>query len=65
MLTPQIVRPRLFEHLRPRCRNSAGHPELDGNADQDTVFLNLRSFTEYARRVANLVEYFQANPADG
>jgi hypothetical protein len=63
MLTPQIVRPPLFEPA-PRHRNTAGHPELGGNADQDAVFLNLRSFTEYARRIASLVDYFQANPAD-
>lgn len=55
--------PSGFELIR-RCRNTAGHPELGGKADQDTVFLNLRSFTEYARRIASLIAYFQANPAD-
>lgn len=52
-----------FEILR-RCRNAAGHPEVPGNVDSDTVFLNLRAFTEYARRVQALIQHFGGNPAD-
>jgi hypothetical protein len=55
--------PSGFELIR-RCRNTAGHPELGGTADHDTVFLNLRCFTEYARRTFDLIDYFKTNPAD-
>lgn len=55
--------PAGFELLR-RCRNAAGHPDVPGNVDADTVFLNLRSFTEYARRVHALIGYFGSSPAD-
>jgi hypothetical protein len=55
--------PAGFELLR-RCRNAAGHPDVPGNVDPDTVFLNLRMFTEYARRVQALTTYFGANAAD-
>jgi len=55
--------PSGFELLR-RCRNAAGHPDLPGNVDPDTVFLNLRTFTEYARRVHALIGFFGTKPAD-
>jgi hypothetical protein len=55
--------PAGFELLR-RCRNAAGHPDVPGNVDPDTVFLNLRTFTEYARRVHELIGYFATAPAD-
>jgi hypothetical protein len=55
--------PAGFELLR-RCRNAAGHPDVPGNVDPDTVFLNLRTFTEYARRVHALIGHFASAPAD-
>jgi hypothetical protein len=54
--------PAGFELIR-RCRNEAGHPEAGGKADQNTVFMNLRTFIEYARRVSELEKYFAANAA--
>jgi len=54
--------PAGFELIR-RCRNEAGHPEAGGRADQNTVFMNLRTFIEYARRVTELQRYFSAKPA--
>ncbi len=55
--------PSGYEILR-RCRNAGGHPDVPGDVDADTVFLNLRSFTEYARRTNELIAYFTANAAD-
>ncbi|MDA4133643.1 MAG: hypothetical protein OK454_11060, partial [Thaumarchaeota archaeon] len=55
--------PAAFNFIR-RCRNDAGHPEIPTQTDPDTVFLNLRVFTEYARRVTKLAEHFKNNPAD-
>ncbi len=55
--------PAGFELLR-RCRNAAGHPDVPGDVDPDTVFLNLRTFTEYARRVQALTRHFGSAPAD-
>lgn len=55
--------PAGFELLR-RCRNAAGHPDVPGDVDPDTVFLNLRMFIEYARRVQSLTTHFAAAPAD-
>lgn len=55
--------PAGFELLR-RCRNAGGHPDVPGNVDPDTVFLNLRTFTEYARRVQALTTHFGTAPAD-
>jgi len=55
--------PAGFEFLR-RCRNAAGHPDVPGNVETDTVFFNLRTFVEYARRMQALIAYFVANPAD-
>ena len=55
--------PSGYELLR-RCRNSAGHPEVPGMVDPDTVFMNLRTFIEYGRRVTALVEHFLKEPAD-
>ena len=52
-----------FDLLR-RCRNAAGHPDVLGDVDSDTVFMNLRMFTEYARRVHALIEYFGSTSAD-
>jgi hypothetical protein len=53
----------MYELLR-RYRNASGHPNLPGIVDSDTVFLNLRTFVEYARRVHVLIAYFKANEAD-
>lgn len=53
----------MYELLR-RYRNTSGHPNLPGTVDSDTVFLNLRTFIEYARRVLVLIEYFKAHDAD-
>ena len=61
--TVQNLLPGGFELIR-RVRNAAGHPEAPGSVDPDTVFLNLRLFTEYARRVCALTEHFATNPAD-
>jgi hypothetical protein len=55
--------PSAFHFIR-RCRNDAGHPEIPTQTDPDTVFLNLRVFTEYARRVQALATFFGANAAD-
>lgn len=55
--------PAGFELLR-RCRNAAGHPDVPGNIDPDTVFLNLRTFTEYARRVLMMIQHFGGSTAD-
>jgi len=55
--------PSAFHFIR-RCRNDAGHPEIPTSTDADTVFLNLRVFTEYARRVDALTAHFKTNPAE-
>lgn len=55
--------PAGFEMLR-RCRNAAGHPDAPGDVEPDTVFLNLRMFTEYARRVQGLITHFASHAAD-
>ena len=55
--------PSGFELLR-RSRNVGGHPEVPGNVDEDTAFLNLRAFTEYASRVTQLIGHFGTSPAD-
>lgn len=55
--------PAGFELLR-RCRNAAGHPDVPGDVSNDTVFLNLRTFTEYARRVQSMITHFGATAAD-
>lgn len=47
-----------------QCRNAAGHPNVPGDIEPDTVFLNLRMFTEYARRATGLIEHLGTNPAD-
>jgi hypothetical protein len=54
--------PSAFHFIR-RCRNDAGHPTIPTHTDPDTVFLNLRVFVEYARRVTGLSEFFKTNPA--
>lgn len=53
----------MFELLR-RYRNASGHPNVPGTIDADTVFLNLRTFIEYARRTASLIDHFKTNDAD-
>ena len=55
--------PGAFDLLR-RVRNEAGHPQLSGKTDRDTVFMNLRMFTEYIRRIQDLIAFFRANPAE-
>ncbi len=52
-----------FNFIR-RCRNDAGHPQIPTATDPDTVFFNLRVFTEFARRVSDLTEFFKSNVAD-
>jgi hypothetical protein len=52
-----------FELIR-RHRNSTGHPELYTGINPDTVFLNLRVFTEYVQRVYDLIEFLRANGAN-
>jgi hypothetical protein len=53
----------VYELVR-RYRNASGHPNLPGSVDADTVFLNLRTFIEYARRAGGLIAHFQATGAD-
>ncbi len=55
--------PSAFHFIR-RCRNDAGHPEIPTQTEPDTVFLNIRVFTEYARRVAALTQFFGKQEAD-
>lgn len=47
-----------------RCRNDAGHPDIPTQTDPDTVFLSLRVFAEYARKLYALLRYFDSNPAE-
>jgi len=55
--------PGAFELIR-RQRNEAGHPELYTGIDPDTVFLNLRVFSEYVRRIYDLIEFLNSDGAD-
>jgi hypothetical protein len=55
--------PMVFELLR-RVRNVAGHPEVPGRVDTDGVFMNLRVFPEYARRVSELLSHLATNKVD-
>lgn len=55
--------PGAYELIR-RYRNAAGHPEIGGTADSDTVFLTLRVFIEYSRRVTGLIDHFDTADAD-
>jgi hypothetical protein len=55
--------PSGFELIR-RYRNESGHPAAGTEPDPDAVFLNLRSFIEYSRRVFLLIGYFEKHPAD-
>jgi hypothetical protein len=55
--------PAGYELLR-RCRNSAGHPDVPGNVTPEVLFMNLRLFTEYARRVGSLISWFENNAVD-
>jgi hypothetical protein len=59
-----IELPSGFEMLR-RARNGAGHPAGPPAVDDDTVFLNIRAFTEYAARTNALIQYFNRNTAPG
>jgi hypothetical protein len=54
--------PGVFELIR-RQRNEAGHPELYTGVDPDTVFLNLRVFVEYVRKVYQLMAFLASNGA--
>ena len=58
--TVQHALPAVFELIR-RCRNDAGHPDIPSFTDPDTVFLNLRVFTEHARRIYGILSYLDAN----
>ena len=55
--------PGFFDMVR-RLRNAAGHPELIAPISEETVFLNLRVFTEYIRSIYKLITFFNANDAD-
>jgi len=55
--------PGVFELIR-RQRNEAGHPELYTGVDPDTVFLNLRVFVEYVRKVYDLINFLNVNGAN-
>lgn len=55
--------PAVSELIR-RCRNDAGHPDIPTQTDPDTVFLSLRVFSEHARKVYELLHFFDSNPAD-
>lgn len=55
--------PAVYDLIR-RCRNDAGHPDIPTQTDPDTVFLNLRVFSEHARKVHELLDYLGSNPAD-
>ena len=54
--TIQAELPAGYELLR-RTRNAAGHPEVPTAVEPDTVFMNLRMFIEYARRVYALLGF--------
>ena len=54
--------PGVFELIR-RQRNEAGHPELYTGVDPDTVFLNIRVFVEYVRKVYDLMAFITTNGA--
>ncbi len=43
-----------YELLR-RVRNTADHPEAPGEATTEAIFMNLRFFPEYARRMGELL----------
>ena len=45
-------------------RNAAGHPEIVGQHDPDSVFISLRFMSDYVARVGALIGYFGDNPAD-
>ena len=45
-------------------RNAAGHPEIVGQHDPDSVFISLRFTSDYVARVGALIDHFGANPAD-
>jgi hypothetical protein len=53
----------VYELIR-RYRNASGHPNVPSAIDADTVFLNLRTFIEYARRTIGLIDHFKTNAAD-
>jgi hypothetical protein len=61
--TVRNILPAGFELLR-RCRNAAGHPDAPGQVDESTIFFNLRTFTEYARRVLALTDHIANAGAD-
>jgi hypothetical protein len=52
-----------FDMVR-RLRNTAGHPEIIARISADTIFLNIRVFTEYIKGVYKLIDYFRTNNAD-
>jgi hypothetical protein len=55
--------PAGFNMMR-RFRNEAGHPAAGEDANPNAVFLSLRTFIEYARRVFALIARFENNPAE-
>lgn len=55
--------PAGYELLR-RTRNAAGHPEIPAGVEPDAVFLNLRMFIEYARRIYELIAFLQTTRVD-
>lgn len=55
--------PGFFDLVR-RLRNVAGHPEIIAEMREETIFLNLRTFTEYITGIYKLLDYFNKNDAD-
>lgn len=55
--------PSGYELLR-RVRNSAGHPEAAGDVTTDMIFMNLRFFSEYARRMGELLAFLVSSKVD-
>lgn len=53
-----------FFDLARRLRNVAGHPELIVRISEETLFLNLRVFTEYIKGIYKLIDYFNTNDAE-
>lgn len=52
-----------FQLVR-RQRNAAGHPDIVGHHDPDSVFISLRFMADYVARAQALVDHFRVSPAD-
>ncbi|MFH5883657.1 hypothetical protein ACG2F4_05050 [Halalkalibaculum sp. DA3122] len=51
-------------HLIRRTRNSAGHPEILRDIEEDELFLNLRMFTTYQSCILKIIDHVSQNGAD-